>query len=124
MAGLLISDGFNLTYTIQARGCFPALTVDYRPAMPQRVYAWKKAAAKISSDTKSSPEKVNELDFDNDAAFVAAHLVNWDCGEPLTSASLKRLPYPYFLDLLNVVLGYITPDPKTGESEQEEAEKN
>lgn len=123
MAGPFITDGMTLSHTIAEKGSLAALTVDYRPAMPARVYAWKRAAAKINADDKMSADKQAEADLDNDARLLAGQLVSWNCTEPLVVEQIKRLPYPHFQELLNVVLGYILPD-ASGKSKQEEAEKN
>lgn len=123
MAGPFITDGMTLSHTIAEKGSLAALTVDYRPAMPARVYTWKRVAAKINADDKMSADKQAEADLDNDARLLADQLVSWDAHQPLTRGQIKALPYPYIQELLNVVMGYILPD-ASGKSKQEEAEKN
>lgn len=124
MAGPFITDGMTLSHTIAEKGSLAALVVDYRPAMPARVYRWKRAAAKINADDKMSVDKQAEADLDNDASLLADQLVSWNSHQPLTKGQIKALPYPYLQDLLNVVLGYVTPNRGTGESEKDQQEGN
>jgi hypothetical protein len=119
--GLFIHDGYTLPFNLHVPP-FPRFTGLYRPALMESVNAWRYAPKKDEVDARTR--------------LLQAHLVSWDCQEPvavlrkllgadymkihhpdvtddkkllpvpITEAILRTLPDPVLLQLFNVVIGY------------------
>lgn len=78
----------------------PVLTGEVRPAMPREVTAF----VKRQTEAKADEDRVR-------ADFYAAHVKTWDasdCGTAaaITAENMLALPYPIWVQLENVVLGF------------------
>ena len=78
----------------------PVLTGEVRPAMPREVTAF----VKRQTEAKADEDRVR-------ADFYAAHVKAWDAADggtaaAVTAENMLALPYPIWVQLENVVLGF------------------
>ena len=108
---LQIRDGYTLDTTLPAFGPYPAVAVRYRRALPEDVYEYSDAFAAARGREKARPV----------ADLLGKHLLGWDVegadGQPLpiTARTLRLLPYPVLLKLIDLVTGY---GPEEAEADQ------
>ena len=100
----LLSDTVTRPFaTVSGDGGWPVLAGEVRPAMPREVSAYAKRRAEA---------KTGDADDVARAEFYARHVRAWDAegdaGGPLaiTAATMLALPYPVWLQLEDIVLGY------------------
>ena len=80
----------------------PVLTGEVRPAMPREVSAF------IRRQTDAKPGDEDRVRAD----FYAAHVREWDAAgadgapAPVTADNVLALPYPIFVQIENIVLGF------------------
>lgn len=105
---LFIGDGYTLSFTVKSRPTVPALTIKYRPALPERLYQWR-ADGQAAKDAKGK--------LANDIKLLTDQIVSWDAGVPIEPGTLAKM-WPWLVaELLDVVAGYTI-------EEQASAEKN
>ena len=86
---------------------WPVLAGEVRPAMPREVSAYAKRRAEA---------KTGDADDLARAEFYARHVKAWDAeGDgggplPVTAAAMLALPYPLWLQLEDIVLGFRGPE--------------
>lgn len=98
----LIDDGYTLDAVVKAEG-WPAVQIKYRPALAPRVQEYRDSRA-AAADSAGRLKALTSL--------LAGQLAGWDVqtasGQPapFNEASLRRLPDPILLKLVDIVLGY------------------
>lgn len=100
MAKALIKDGYNLTGTIDPIGPWPAVTIQYRPALPDRAQEFFDAA---NRGGKTRSDAVVKLLIDQ--------LVSWDIEDDsgpaaISEATVRRVPFPVRERIVDMIAGY------------------
>ena len=98
MARILIADGHNFTATVTLDG-LPPLTFTYRPALSAAVYAHRHGR----TTPKAEEEATVKLIVDH----VSAWDVDGDDGAaPVTAETVKRLPEPYRVGIMEYLTSW------------------
>lgn len=101
MACVYIEDGFTLETVLEPRHGFPAVTIVYRLAHPEKVYAYLRVQ-------KSTGRQF----MDAASQMLLEHLVSWSVTDRLgndvriTDAVLRRIAHPILERILDAVTGY------------------
>ncbi len=97
----LIHDGYTLEGVVPALGSTPELKFRYRPALPEAVYEFGRAA-KLNGKQEMAAV----------IALLVAHLVDWNVTNqdgavvPINAESLKRVSHRAQQRMVDVVTGY------------------
>lgn len=112
MPSIFIDDGFTLNGQVPPKFGFPAVSVVYRLAAPEKVYAYLREHRLTGEQYLKAAVKL-----------LGEHLVSWDARDqagnavPITERMLARVAHPVLERLLELVTGY-------GPDEREEDLKN
>ncbi len=105
-----ILDGSTITATLPAKGMWDALTITYRPALPEEV-----------ADYQAQPGGSGKRWLDSVWKFLSGKLQSWDLQTataeagnwqpfPVTRENLAKLPAPIIGRIVDVVTGYSLED--------------
>lgn len=108
----VIMDGYTFDGTVPAiPRLYDAINFRYRPALPVDVYAYRRSSG------KGTPAQ----ELQNDAEFVAEHLIEWDVTDrngaavKPTADVLKRIYNSALLTIINHITGYTSPQKEASE---------
>lgn len=114
-----IHDGMTFTDTLSGVPGIPPLRVTYRPALYSQRMEFQRLAG------ESADQAAKHL-----AGMIARHLVAWDAVDhagnmaPRTGDWVAKLHPSIYGQLVDLVLGYSSPKPADGESDEERDAKN
>ena len=100
MPAIYLDDGYTLDGLVPARLGYPPVRFKYRPALPEKVYAFTREPRPASQH------------IDAVVTLLAEHLVSWDVKGrdgnllPVTAHVLRRIAVPVLEAMLDHVTGY------------------